>query len=259
MKKERKMPLFRFMFLRTFTPSALLLVVCVIFFCVLIARSNSHNDQLRLIHQQELAQQRLSETEDAVLRIVYRQQEILNSKDFLKFTYLYDDLDWYNRYRLQNALHEDINSMYLQNTYVQEAWLYWPDNGRTISSAHAATSTPAWLANADWRKVAGFHKMDAGSSALRSETTRTPPKNRLSPFCWMKTRFGQACSTSLPTAICPRSNGMASHRRLRRTAGQWRLSSREKSCRCEFFIRNRMRKPISLCRMSCESPSALSW
>lgn len=171
MNKERKMPLFRFMLLRTFMPSALMLVVCVIFFSVLIARSNSHNDHLRLIHQQELAQQRLTETEDAVLRIVYRQQEILNSKDFLEFTYMYDDLDWYNRYRLQNALYEDVNALYLQNAYVQEAWLYWPDNGRTISSAHAAAATPEWLHTANWQEIAGFHRLDGMliSASLRDD------------------------------------------------------------------------------------------
>ena len=160
------------MLLRTFMPSVLMLVVCVIFFSVLIARANDHNDQLRLAHQQELAQQRLIETEDAVLRIVYRQQEILNSKDFLEFTYMYDDLDWYNRYRLQNALYEDVNALYLQNAYAQEAWLYWPDNGRTISSAHAATTAPQWLADANIQEIAGFHRIN---DMLISASVRDDP------------------------------------------------------------------------------------
>ena len=52
MKRDRQPPLFRFMLMRSFMPSVILLLVCVAFFVVLVVRSNIHNNQLRLAHQQ---------------------------------------------------------------------------------------------------------------------------------------------------------------------------------------------------------------
>lgn len=158
MKKHQTTPLFRFMLLRTFMPSIILLLVCVVVFCVLIVRSNLHNSQLQLNHQQELAAQRLTETEDELLQIIYQQREILNSSDFLEFSCMYSDLDWYNRYRLQNELHKAVNRIYLRDDYVSGIWIYWPDSGRTISSAHANAAPPEWLVAAAQEGFSGTHK-----------------------------------------------------------------------------------------------------
>ena len=146
------------MLMRSFMPSVILLLVCVAFFVVLVVRSNIHNNQLRLAHQQELAVQRLQETESELLKIDYQQREILNSNDFLEFDCMFDDLDWYNRYRLQNALHDDIASLYLRDQYVDGIWIYWPENKRAISTAHAAAAAPDWLVSAVEQGLTGFHK-----------------------------------------------------------------------------------------------------
>ena len=177
MKNQQKTPLFRFMLLRTFMPSVILLLVCVVFFCVLIARSNMHNSQLQLQHQQELAMQRLDETEDELLQIVYQQRELLNSSDFLEFTCMYDDLDWYNRYRLQNELYEVLTNINMRTVYVEQIWLHWPGSGRTISSSHASTTAPEWLVSVAQTEMSGFHMygQELISVATRSDL---PPSER---------------------------------------------------------------------------------
>lgn len=147
-------------------PSVLLLVIYVAFFSVLIARANAHNKQLWLAHQEELAEQRLHETEDEIVRIVYQQQEILNSKDFLEFTCMYEDLDWYSRYRLQNELYEEVNTLYVQNPYVEDAYLYWPKSGRAISSSHATVSMPSWLTDGMNTQPAGFQWIDGKLASI---------------------------------------------------------------------------------------------
>lgn len=145
MERRSRQPLFRFMVLRRMLPSVLMLMLLVVCFFLILGMTLWHNIRTEHQHQLERIELVVSEIERTLTDIVYDQQAILSSQEFSKFVYLYDDLDWYRRYDLQQRLHRRLLQFRESADYVSSALLYIPALDKTISDARASAALPGWL------------------------------------------------------------------------------------------------------------------
>lgn len=146
MQRKSKQPLFRYMAKRRILPLFLLIAALLLFFFMMIKLMISHNSQTRLQHQAERLEQSVAEIEHALAEVVYSEYEILSSQDFSEFVLMYDDLDWYRRYELQESLAKELIAIKSESDYVKCAWIYIPATDKAISDHRINPPVPAWLA-----------------------------------------------------------------------------------------------------------------
>ena len=145
MPRKYKQPLFRFMLMRRILPSLLLLSALLVFFCILMSMTDRHSSLLRWEHQYERLSQSVMEIESSLTETQYHQREILNSIEYAQFVYMYDDLDWYRRYELQQSLGKSLLALRDSSDYVASAWLYIPAMHKAISDTRINATAPQWL------------------------------------------------------------------------------------------------------------------
>lgn len=158
MEKKPEQALFRMILVRTIGPFLILILAFLAFFCVLLSMMTTHNTNTRLAHQEERLRQSVSEVEERLLQIDYAQREIVNSQSFSQFAYMYDDLDWYSRYALQNSLQEELLAVRNTYDYVQSVWLFIPSIGKVISDTRTNASLPQWLGAYTGRESSALEK-----------------------------------------------------------------------------------------------------
>ena len=103
------------MFQKSFMPLFAMLVVIsmafLIFFRITVVREKQkdrENDQIRL-------ETCVSSTELHMKEIEKWGKQLLNGVDLQKFVYMYDDLDRYSRFSLQNEIYESVYDLYYKN------------------------------------------------------------------------------------------------------------------------------------------------
>lgn len=101
------------MFQKSFMPLFAMLVVIsmafLIFFRITVVREKQkdrENDQIRL-------ETCVSSTELHMKEIEKWGKQLLNGVDLQKFVYMYDDLDRYSRFSLQNEIYESVYDLIL--------------------------------------------------------------------------------------------------------------------------------------------------
>lgn len=153
MKQAKEKSFLRLMVFRWFAPSVILLLVFMTFFLILLDISNRHNEELRLEHQQERLEQAMQSLEDNLQKIYYTQLEIINSVECNQFIYMYHDLNWFDRYAVQDALYDRIYLLRVNQQMITGVYMYVPSLEKTISDVRVSTATPAWLKDT----IAGLH------------------------------------------------------------------------------------------------------
>lgn len=156
MRKRREASVLHYMLWRRLFPALVLLFSFLLFFCLLLSMMIRHNAQTRTAYQRERMEHAALRLEDELLRIDYCQREIVNAQTFQQFVYMYDDIDWYTRYKLQNGIHSELRRLQIGNNLVTSAYLYIPSMDLTISDAHAMTSLPDWCRDCLERDVIGL-------------------------------------------------------------------------------------------------------
>ena len=144
MKKRREASVLRYMLLRRLVPTLVLLFSFLLFFCLLLSMMIRHNAQTQTAYQKERMEQAALRLEDELLRIDYSQREVVNAQTFQQFVYMYDDIDWYTRYTLQNGIHRELRRLQIGNNLVTDVYLYIPSLDISISDARATASLPDW-------------------------------------------------------------------------------------------------------------------
>ena len=145
MHHKSKQPLFRYMAKRRILPAFLLISALLVFFFLMMQLTIDHNSQISLQHQSERLEQSVEEIEHALTEIVHNGHEILSSKEFSEFVYMYEDLDWYRRYELQETLADELAAIRSESDYVKSAWMYIPGMNKAISYQRINPPVPAWL------------------------------------------------------------------------------------------------------------------
>lgn len=109
---RKKNNFYRYMFQKSFMPLFAMLVVIsmafLIFFRITVVREKQkdrENDQIRL-------ETCVSSTELHMKEIEKWGKQLLNGVDLQKFVYMYDDLDRYSRFSLQNEIYESVYDLY---------------------------------------------------------------------------------------------------------------------------------------------------
>lgn len=87
-------------------------------------QKDRENDQIRL-------ETCVSSTELHMKEIEKWGKQLLNGVDLQKFVYMYDDLDRYSRFSLQNEIYESVYDLYYKNEQVDSVVLYIPTNGKS--------------------------------------------------------------------------------------------------------------------------------
>ena len=107
------------MFQKSFMPLFAMLVVIsmafLIFFRITVVREKQkdrENDQIRL-------ETCVLSTELHMKEIEKWGKQLLNGVDLQKFVYMYDDLDRYSRFSLQNEIYESVYDLYYKNIFRQ--------------------------------------------------------------------------------------------------------------------------------------------
>ncbi|MBP3428172.1 MAG: histidine kinase [Clostridia bacterium] len=145
MHKKSKQPLFRFMAKRRILPAILLITALLVFFFMMMYLLIGYNSQTRQQHQAERLKQSVIEIDHELTEIVHSEYEILSSRGFSEFVYMYDDLDWYRRYELQKSLAKELIAIKSESDYVKGAWMYIPSMNKAISDQRINPLAPAWL------------------------------------------------------------------------------------------------------------------
>lgn len=145
MHHKSKQPLFRYMAKRRILPPFMLIAALLVFFYLMMQLTIDHNSQISLQHQSERLEQSVAEIEHALTEIVHNGHEILSSKEFSEFVYMYEDLDWYRRYELQEMLADELAAIRSESDYVKSAWMYIPGMNKAISYQRINPPVPAWL------------------------------------------------------------------------------------------------------------------
>ena len=142
---RKKNNFYRYMFQKSFMPLFAMLVVIsmafLIFFRITVVREkqkNRENDQIRL-------ETCVSSTELHMKEIEKWGKQLLNGVDLQKFVYMYDDLDRYSRFSLQNEIYESVYDLYYKNEQVDSVVLYIPTMGKVITDLHCQTSVKPWM------------------------------------------------------------------------------------------------------------------
>lgn len=146
MHRKSKQPLFRFMAKRRILPAILLITALLVFFFMMMRLMISYNSQTRQLHQAERLKQSVAEIDHALTEIVHSEYEILSSRGFSEFVYMYDDLDWYRRYELQKTLAKELIAIKSESDFVKGAWMYIPSMNKAISDQRINPLAPEWLA-----------------------------------------------------------------------------------------------------------------
>lgn len=125
----------------TFCDACSISMAFLIFFRITVVREkqkNRENDQIRL-------ETCVSSTELHMKEIEKWGKQLLNGVDLQKFVYMYDDLDRYSRFSLQNEIYESVYDLYYKNEQVDSVVLYIPTMGKVITDLHCQTSVkPGW-------------------------------------------------------------------------------------------------------------------
>ena len=117
---------------RTIFSSTLILVLVLTivymtsFLLLMRHTSNLHSTEQRN-SQIERLQMALKQTENDLQSLAFWQRKILQARELQKVTYMYNDLDWYNRFSLQTALHNELVELKDHNSFVRNVWLYIPE------------------------------------------------------------------------------------------------------------------------------------
>lgn len=142
---RKKNNFYRYMFQKSFMPLFAMLVVIsiafLIFFRITVVREKQkkrENDQIRL-------ETCVSSTELHMKEIEKWGKQLLNGVDLQKFVYMYDDLDRYSRFSLQNEIYESVYDLYYKNEQVDSVVLYIPTMGKAITDLHCQTSVKPWM------------------------------------------------------------------------------------------------------------------
>ena len=135
---------------RTIFSSTLILVLVLTivymtsFLLLMRHTSNLHSTEQRN-SQIERLQMALKQTENDLQSLAFWQRKILQARELQKVTYMYNDLDWYNRFSLQTALHNELVELKDHNSFVRNVWLYIPEIDKTISSARTYAFQESWF------------------------------------------------------------------------------------------------------------------
>ena len=141
---------------RTIIPLVVLLLVFLLFCSIMISLLTANNAQLQLEHQQERLEDRLAEIEKQLIQIDYRQRVLLNARQLVRFVYLYNSMDWYTRYEIQNDLKNELLTMADSDPLVKEAWLYLPSLNKYISNRNALSTAPTWFSSVSGEQSASL-------------------------------------------------------------------------------------------------------
>ena len=176
MKKRREASVLRYMLWRRLVPTLVLLFSFLLFFCLLLSMMIRHNAQTQTAYQRERMQQAALRLEDELLRIDYSQREVVNAQTFLQFVYMYDDIDWYTRYTLQNGIHSELRRLQIGNDLVTDVYLYIPSLDITISDARATATLPLWCRDCLARDLIGLGEIQ-GTVVNSVVSWETPEQN----------------------------------------------------------------------------------
>ena len=70
---------------------------------------------------------------------------------------MYDDLDRYSRFSLQNEIYESVYDLYYKNEQVDSVVLYIPTMGKVITDLHCQTSVKPWMEEMAEGQVCSFY------------------------------------------------------------------------------------------------------
>lgn len=145
MKREDSRVL-RYMFLRTVAPSMLIIIIATLgfaFFSNLFLRREMQSRIGRM-------ETSLSTLEGFLDGVNLDQHRLLSSTRLKTLVNMYDDIDWYNRYYLQEQLQRDVVSIYDRyDFFIDGVYLIIPKTGRVVSNVHIVSELPGWLHEAE--------------------------------------------------------------------------------------------------------------
>ena len=123
---RKKNNFYRYMFQKSFMPLFAMLVVISMAFLIRLETCVSSTE----LHMKEIEKWG---------------KQLLNGVDLQKFVYMYDDLDRYSRFSLQNEIYESVYDLYYKNEQVDSVVLYIPTMGKVITDLHCQTSVKPWM------------------------------------------------------------------------------------------------------------------
>lgn len=144
-KQHRHHPVFRLMILNRMIQMAVIVLVSLIFLFLFISMASRNTERMQLEHHRDQITQYIQEIERELLAMDYRQRELLNSVNFQQFCFMYEDIDWFTRFNLQDGLYKQLIALRDDCQYVKNAWLHIPGLDKTISDQRVSAPLPDWL------------------------------------------------------------------------------------------------------------------